>query len=333
MPLPPVVIELNQSDAASTNAATLVGACTTAVSDGECRLGTSSDAAARAVVLVTWSAEHRHAKVEIGVKGRERSRWVSREIDFREADPEAERWRSVGLVIGTLVPITEREAAAETGPPGTSPSGAGGAGAATPSAPKPEKTAATPPAPAPSAAPNPEPTTPTARPPAAAAARLWLGLEGVAGPALDDGSWRFGAGFVSVYDFPGVLLASGTLRYSARPSTDTDTDERWFTGALGVGLQGRPLPALRLEGRSELVVDRLDAETTGTTPDHGGRWLLGGRLSLTSGAMLAPRVMLVVGAELTGLTQGTQVRVDGNLDARVPPLTWSIVIGPRFGVF
>ena len=172
MPLPPVVIELSASDAASPNTRALVDACTNAVTDGECRVGTE-EPNARAVVIVSWDAEHRRAHVEIGTKRDGAQRWASRDVGFREADPEPERWRAVGLVIGTLVGESERE---------------------TPSAnAQPPMTRRTPPATTTSA-----PSTPPKRPVEAHPRHAWLGAEAAAGPALDDGTWRLGAGMVGI---------------------------------------------------------------------------------------------------------------------------------------
>ncbi len=315
MPLPPVVIELGPADAASPHAAALIRACTEAASGGECRTGTPDETGARAVVIVSWDGGRRQARIEIGMNQSGKNRWVNRRLSFNETDPEPERWRAVGLVIGALVGETEREAEQEKAAP-------------VPAA-KPESKPTPKPRTEP-AAPPPEPPAPPAR----AATRLWLGVDGIAGPALDDGTWRLGAGAIAVYDVPGLpVLGSVAARYVARPADDRDVDARWLGLSLGLGLRHHPMPAPRLEGRAEAILERLEASVGGGRRDSAGRWYPGMRLLLGVGPELGDWGVLLASGEITGITQGTLVTLENQRVGRAPPLTWALSLGARLRLF
>lgn len=311
MPLPPVVIELSTADAASPHAAALVQACSTAVSDGECRLGQETPDA-RAIVIVSWNPEHRRAHIEIGVARSGKDRWSRRELDFSESDPEPERWKAVGLIAGTLVGEAERRQ---------------------PPAEEPKET--TPPSPPP-VTPRPQPTPPPAAhpPPTASptpARRAWLGAAFLAGPAFDDGSWRFGPGLVGVVDLPlPRLFAAGSAGYLVRPEDGHDVDARWFVLSLGVGLHHQAGPAWRMEGTVEAVVDRMDATVTSSQFDRAGRWLPGARVGIGGAYLLDRWGAVTAGTFATALSKGTVVTLAGEKVGRAPPLTWGFSLGFRF---
>lgn len=313
MPLPPVVIELGPADSASPHAAALVRACTEAVADGECRAGVTTEAGARAVVIVSWDPERRQARVEIGTTRAGRDRWVSRRLEFKASDPEPERWRAVGLVVGALVGEAEREAEQEK-----------------PSTPPPAKPA---PNPTPAPAPSP-PTRPPAPEPTRDATRLWLGVDAIAGPALDDGTWRLGAGALAIYDVPDFpVLGSIAARYVARAADDRDVEARWLGVSLGLGLHYRPIPWLRLEGRGEAVLERIEASVGGARRDDAGRWYPGMRLVLGAGPTLGDWGVLVAAAEISAISQGTLIRLENQAVGRAPPLTWALSLGARLRLF
>ncbi len=314
MPLPPVVIELSAADAASAHAGVMVAACTQAVADGECQTAVSDPADARAIAMVSWDPARTSVRIELGVKSGGSTRWVSRRLDFRDGDPEIERWRSVGLVVGTLVGEAEQEVertrVAESPKPGPTPS------------PPAARTI------------DVSPTVPPPARPSLPPTRLWLGVEAVVGPALDDGSWRTGAGVLALYDFPRApVLGVGALRYVARPADDRDVAARWFGLSFGLGLHHAPLPQLRLEVRGEALVERMDASVGGRRRDDAGRWYPGGRLVLGAGARVGDWVTFVFAGEFTGLSQGTVITLEDEVVGRAPPLTWALGLGVRLRVF
>jgi hypothetical protein len=93
---------------------------------------------------------------------------------------------------------------------------------------------------------SPPPSETPAPPARAPTFRSWLGAEAFGGPALDDGTWRVGAGLVAIVDLPvDGLLASGTARYAMRPSDRGGFDAHWVAFSAGVGLHHAPAPAYR----------------------------------------------------------------------------------------
>jgi hypothetical protein len=312
VPLPPVVIELSTADAASPNATALVDACSAAVSDGECRLG-QENRDARAIVIVSWNPEHRRAHIEIGIAREGKDRWSRRDLDFAESDPEPERWKAVGLIVGTLVGEAERSQppASET-PKETTPSPPG------PSSPSAQLTP--PPATAPPPGPSPTP-----------ARHRWIGATVLAGPAFDDRSWRFGPGLVGVVDLPlPQLFVSGSASYLMRPEDKHDVDARWFVLSLGVGLHHEAGASRRVEGSVEAVLDRMDATVTSSQFDRAGRWLPGVQLGIGGSYLVDRWGAVTAGAFATALSKGTVITVAGEKVGRAPPLTWGFSLGFRF---
>lgn len=313
MPLPPVVIELSAADVASEHAPTLVEACTEAVTEGRCELGPESGTT-RAVVIVSWDPGRRRAHLQIGTVRGGKDQWTSRDLSFRESDPERERWKAVGLVIGTLVGQAEREQAAEEEakakqdrPPTTA--------VAPKEPPKAERLAPSQPVPARTAS----------RPD-----RIWMGVELVAGPALDEGSWRFGPGLVAAYEAPDLsLIGMAGVRYLQRPKDDRGVSMRWLELSLGPGVFFEPSPGFRLEGTTEALAQRVNASVEA---DAGGNWIFGMRVGLGAGLELGHWGALILGGHALGLSRGTVVSVDGEAVGRAPPLTFGASAGLRFRI-
>lgn len=313
MPLPPVVIELSAADAQSVHAPTLVQACSSAVTEGGCQLGPETGAT-RAVVIVSWDPEHRRAHLQIGAVRGGKDQWATRELYFRESDPLPERWKSVGLIIGTLVGEAEREQEAAR---------------------KAEASASTPPPIAPaSSQPKPTKALPTApEPPRSGRVwpdRVWLGVELAAGPALDDGSWRFGPGLMGMYEARELnLVALAGARYLQRPKDSHEVSMRWLELSLGPGVAYEPSPGLRLEGTTEALAQRVDASAES---DSGGNWALGMRIGITGGAEVGDFGAFTLGGHAAGLSRGTLVSVRGETVGRAPPLTFGASAGFRFRI-
>lgn len=295
------------------------------MSGGECRIGVEGTDS-RAVVIVSWDSEHRRAHLEIGVPHQGSNRWRSRDLTFGEADPEPERWKAVGLVVGTLVGEAERErdspseASTSSGPtPANAPAATG-----TPASPAPKPAT-------PSAAVEPQ-RPKTGRLPDSRAPRNWVGVEFAAGPALDDGSWRYGPGLVAVFELDIPMFVVATARYLARPEDSRDVEARWFVLSAGAGVSHDAGSGWRFEGTSEMVLDRMDASITTERFDQSGRWLPGARLGIGVAKRLDRWGAASLGLHATALTKGTVVTVGGEQVGRAPPLTLGISAGFRFGL-
>jgi hypothetical protein len=260
----------------------------------------------RAVAIVSWGSDRTRAHIEIGVRRQDGSHWITREVEFRDADPESERWRSVGLMIGTLVGESERKQKEEPVAPALKP----------------------PPAPAKKAQPRPSRVIATQREPT----RVWIGIEALAGSGLDDGSLRYGGGLVAVWDMPlSPLLVSGSLRHLQRPRDGAGVVVRWSSAAIGSGVHAEPGSTLRLESRAEAVLERTEAAVDAERSDSGGLWTPGLRLSAAFGVEPVSGVVLLGGAELSAFPRGTRVILRGEESGRALPLTWTAQVGARFG--
>jgi hypothetical protein len=109
--LPALVVDLG-SQLGPNETAWVLDACNAAIVKGTCELDTTASEAPRAVAIVRLiGAEGRSVRIEIGLREADRDSWSVRALEFAAQDPARERWRSVGLVLATLV--GELEAAEE----------------------------------------------------------------------------------------------------------------------------------------------------------------------------------------------------------------------------
>jgi hypothetical protein len=301
----PVVIELAPQVAALPEARVLADACTEALHERrQCVLDDAAKEAAYAVVIVSWEGPARTAaNIEIGVRRAARADWVTRHVDFSASDPEDERWRSVGLVVATLVDQAESPAAQDATPPqeerkaqnNTAPVGA------------------------------------------------WLldaSAEGARGTAGGLGAW---GGVLRASRQLGSLplYATGSLRYEMQPqagdATIAQVTMRWAWASAGVAI-GTDLSAapLRLEARLEPTVAWVQAMASGSASPVSG--LLGGlREGVGVTWWWARPIGLVVGAELVE-TPSANVGVSASGLPPYQPVTkeewfgWSTTVGLRFRV-
>jgi hypothetical protein len=159
---PAVVVDLG-NQVSATEAAWVLAACNAAIVQGSCELDAPADTPPRAVAIVRLQGRGRSVRIEVGLRDSERGAWSVREIEFSAKDPERERWRTVGLVLATLV--GEAEAArADDGASEAAGSAPGGAGNAAAESPASEPLAT--PEPAPAATPSAPTSAPAPAPPA-----------------------------------------------------------------------------------------------------------------------------------------------------------------------
>jgi hypothetical protein len=199
--------------------------------------------------------------IELGMLRGQKVRWVLRELEFRPDDPEEERWRTVGLVIGTLVGQAESEGESE---------------------PRSGTTMELRRAPVAATAPR----------DARAPAREWrasLGVDALTGPALERGSWRLGARFGASYrlGLSPVSLHLG-LRYQAVPTDSKGMSMDSASAEVGAGVQWDLSRPLNLESTGALLVERVSASATSANTaerDSGARFVPGGLLGPRSTAI------------------------------------------------
>jgi hypothetical protein len=237
MPSPPVVVEISASNASTAYAQVLVEACSDGLrGDGQCVLeGSVPSDAARAVAIVLWEgADRAAAKIEVGMRRTAHADWLTRHVTFDPSDAEVERWRSVGLIIATLL---GSEAGVKEQPPSL------------PLSPAPTMPRAV------SESPSPQ------RP-----GRSWffeVGAELARGTgdvfAAAGGGARAGLTFSST-----PFFATGSLRYELEPQASARVRLEWGWVALGLGLaaplHGTPFV---FEARCEPTLGGTRASATG----------------------------------------------------------------------
>jgi hypothetical protein len=309
VPIPPVVVEL-PPDAASREAVVLIEACNKSLPERGCRLASGDQGGEpRSGFALVRRRGERTLVIELGVRGREEVRWVLRELSFRADDPEEERWRTAGLVIGTLVGQAENESRRESAPPTRS-----GAEARSPP-------------------PFVREWTREAQP----AVRQWraaIGVDGWAGPALDRGTWRFGAGLGADYRLgSSPAFAHLGLRYAAGPA-DSGLSVNWASGAAGAGVHWDVSRPLKLESTAALVVERVSATaTSGGESDSGSRVAAGARLGAGILFVSSGFMGIYAGAEGTLLASPTRLLVGGQSAGQVQNPTYALGAGLRLRLF
>jgi hypothetical protein len=311
VPIPPVVVEL-PPDSVPHAAAILIEACTKSLPGRGCQLASGDQAAEpRSGFALVRRRGERTLVIELGVRRDQKVRWVLRELEFRADDPEEERFFATGLVIGTLVGQAESES--ERAP-----------------------------------APSPPPVADRPRRPAAIdqsreaqpAVRPWraaIGVDAVGGPALDQGSWRFGAGLGADYRL-GLSPAFVHLgvRYAARPTDANGLSMNWASAAAGAGVQWDLSRPLKLESTAALVVERVGASATSAATgerDNGTRLAAGGRVGVGLLLVSAGFFGVFVGADGTVLVSPTRLVVAGQGAGRVQNPTYAFAVGLRARLF
>ncbi|HKO90182.1 MAG TPA: hypothetical protein VJU61_03455 [Polyangiaceae bacterium] len=107
--LPAVVVDLG-SQLGPSETTWVLDACNAAIVKGTCELDTTTTEAPRAVAIVRLrGSEGRGVHIEVGLREADRASWSVRELEFSPQDPSRERWRTVGLVLATLVGEIEAE--------------------------------------------------------------------------------------------------------------------------------------------------------------------------------------------------------------------------------
>ncbi|HVW24845.1 MAG TPA: hypothetical protein VHC69_05715 [Polyangiaceae bacterium] len=333
MPQALVAVEIAPPDAAPPLKQSLLDACSRAAEE-RCA-EPQGEQEPNVVAIVSWK-DALHARVEVAL--RREQRWVVRTMGFGAQDAAEERWKAVGLVIGTLASLMAHNK--EPPPPEvTTP----------PPAPKDE-----PPEPAPEAAPPPaEPPKPVSLPPppappepdhvvleplpapksVVAARRGFVGAAFVVGSALDRGSPRLGA------ELDGHLLLGSDVyalvgaAYSASAARVDGVETSFVEAFLGLSY-ARDLGAsftgvLHAEALGERFSPSI--EDGGGGPTSGERWLGGARFGGDLYYWGANPAGFFVGAAAKWTAGATDVVADGAYVGSAPALGYVVRAGAAFG--
>jgi hypothetical protein len=312
-----IVIEIAAADAASPHAKALVDAC----NHGPYAALTCSLAAETetdppvALAVVNWDdPEHLSVTVQVGVRRQDGADWSVRQVRFVESDAERERWRTVGLVIATLV-----------------------GQASAPTAVEPEAAKPAPPIAEPSKAK--QPTSESALPARASfePATWWLGGEvglsrGAAGSASAVGAGLRLDRRIAASPF----FAEALFRFETQ-QPNPDVTLRWLRAGLGAGATLQLVSRLCLEARFDVTWTSLSAtaasdEVLGAS--SGALWSAHGGLGL--GWWWSRWIALSVLGELSQSSRRSVVRLSGETTGSQPLTTierlgWSVWAGPRLG--
>jgi hypothetical protein len=343
---PAVVIDLG-SQVAPNEAAWVLEACNAAIVSGTCELDTSASEPGRALAIVRWESEGRRSvRIEVGLRAEERADWSVREMEFSARDPARERWRSVGLVLATLVGEVEaargqRPEQASAASAGTSAQRESAAGSAPPAAPAASETAAgaartqslerpqpaasaQPPAPArddlasartlPGRAPRfLAPNLPVIRPTTFVAAGV------LAGSGADLDPLRWGGGVRGGWISPGGWVLSAAADYSRSALREGALEAEWLRLAAGAGYRLWWSKRWSFELGLELGVRGLSVVPNGTGSIHSTTWSAQGALhgEIWWQALSSAGAWLGVNASSIG-RETHLLGLDGRAEAEVP---------------
>jgi hypothetical protein len=306
-----VVVEIAPKDAASPYAGTLLAACTGAVRvPAGCVVeGKTERVRPAAVAIVSWSdAERRKVRIEVGTESAERSQWVARDISFQPSDQEVERWRSVGLLIASLVGEVLHEPDSSKGETDARPSAPADRDRATPSA----------------------SVSVASEPPAAERRSSRL-----------DAGFLFGASpvFLGVSLRPARLLgynwlAAARLDYANQATLPSGFYLTWAAGGLGFGIASAPnVPHVSVDARIEGNIRYLRAAVTlGGMSDHTSQWSFGARLTANAGWMWSSSLGFFVSLSALQMSNGVVIRLRGQTVERLPALSGDACAGVRLAL-
>ncbi len=321
MALPVVLVEIAPLEPPAELASTLIAACSQAMRSADCVLADEAHGReAWGIAIVSWrNEEETRVWVEVGQRGAERDRWRSRWVRFRVDDSREERWRAVGFTIATLAENTDAsEEPHQDEPP---PEGA----------PAPDRL---PPPDTDSAAPT--AGTAPAAPPNSTVRRspIWIGVGVLAGPGLENGSWRWG-GTVRASAAPSTLPVFGTA--SARASLGDhprSVSATWAGFTLGLGAVST-IGSLRMDLRGELLLENLRAVVTDPDTgrsDDGNQWTSGASVGAQAGWPAEGTIGLTLGADAWRLREGVGVWVGDSRVTGWPVWGWSLAAGAEWRI-
>ncbi|HEX4341617.1 MAG TPA: hypothetical protein VH062_37160 [Polyangiaceae bacterium] len=164
---------------------------------------------------------------------------------------------------------------------------------------------------------------PAERPP-----KLWLTGGAILGAGLSRGPVSFGGTLRGGYRLPIPVFVGASGSYATAGRGPDGLRGTWTTFSLDAsGVVD--LPSVRLRPRLELVLDRLVAETSGGPMGgtSGSRQLVGAGAGFDAVWPSTERFALVLGAEGTFLSSGTQIRVDADRISAFPALSYRFFVG------
>lgn len=295
MPVPVVVVDVSPPDAGHETTAALVEACSAAFARGRCELGSGLLGSRRA--LVRWSEDGASAAIEVETSGSSPER---RELNFTATDASIERWRAVGLVIGTLARDSEDPASPV------------------------EHTAEPKPTPK-RRVPDAKPLSTERVPPS-----TWLTLAFATGPLGD--TLAYGASLRAAHVVMGPAFASVSLRYLTRPEDAHGVTLDLFAPSLGGGVRYSLGSGFELGGRVDATVELARARArSGGRSESASRVAVGGRVGCDAALAVAGPLSLELGGDVSYIGRPIQLRVASRDVEELSPLRLTGLFGLRWG--
>lgn len=285
MPFPVVYVEVVPGGGADAVAA-LEEACSAAYSRGRCVVGAPArDEGMRA--RVRWQPGESSA--DVAIEGQ-----PGRVLSFSEEDAVMERWRAVGLILGTLA----RDAPERRNEPTVR-----------------------------------APVRPRAELPRASSKgvspRSWLSIAALAGPM--GSGWRYGGSLRASHAVATPAFGLLGVRYSLRARGEHGVALGFMSASIGAGLRWPVSGTLDLSPRLELVGELTRATADdGTRSASESRTALGARGGLELGYHLSGSVELEAGGDASYIGGPIDLRVHSREVETLPAWSVSATLGVRW---
>ncbi len=346
-----VVVLMPAADARGPDARALAAACTAALREGECVVGESAPPAAIAVATVTVRGAGKiRVDVDVRATAGAPARHPSRDLVFRDADPMAERWKSVGFAVASmsgaaidvgLEPSSPEEApraedAPESAPAATSgaPKAETNAGAARQKPPPPAAPAQSETTTAPERG-GPAPHAPRKAPQQKedeeeGAHRFRASGELETGPGLTRGTWRVGGALGLGYDFDDGFWGIDALAgYAANPTDVNGVDVSWLTFGAGASVAWT---LYGVRGRLGAVLGARELRASGSDAASGQhqaltRWLPIGIARASLAWPATGTLAMFSGLEVRRTSGGTAIESHGTYIGSSPALELGLFLG------
>jgi hypothetical protein len=311
VPIPIVAVEIAPADSDPRLVQTLVTACSTSVAIGHCLLANREPEALEpsAVAIVAWQTNEQ-VRIEVGIRRDQSARWLTQKLSFRRNDAPSERWRAVGLAIGTLV----GEMTGAVKPPEMKrPMDDGELASAQQDAPH---------------------RTVSGQRTSSSRAEIRLDAGAMAGPGLDRGAWRRGGFLRSSYRLRDSAFSFGlSTSYALRPKDEAGVRVEWATVGVGGGHAFEAAASVvGVELRLELLLQYVRVSATEEDSSRTGSadaWLTGARVGLVGSWLFSPPFGLVLEGDIALLNASVDVRLRDEPLGTAASLYYGFVAGMR----
>lgn len=332
MPALPIVIAISPADSPSELRRTLLEACGRAVKVTECveRTATKEPPSDGSIVAtITWRGAG-HVRLEVAL--RTANQTVEREIDFGPHDATEERWRTTGLVVGTLASVLARN---ELPSAGELPAAPEPEATAEPRAPEPERT---PDRPLPS---EPEARSTLLRPPhthrrrAPPRSEVFVDASALLAPAIVGGAFRSGGELGGRWRPAGFPVEpAAAVAYSETISDYHGVESRFFDAFIGLAVTGKLGGPFSSTARGEGFVRWLEVSTNPSGslgPTEKARVYGGARVGLDGVVRITDPFSAFVGAAGIFGAGSTDVSIRSSALGSVPALSYELRLGMSLG--